>query len=89
MHALDDSWQCGTFEALCMVVCNITILDGASASPGEYLWLIVASWIDESSDMTISFITILKKLFGYSFKYSGTKESEPLGHGHYLLYSTA
>ena len=58
-------WQLGigTPEGLCMVECSIRNLVGASACLGENLWLIVESWVDESSDLTISFTTQFLTLF--------------------------
>ena len=40
-----------------MVVCSSIIVVDVSAWLGEYLWLIVLSWVNESSDLTIYFTT--------------------------------
>ena len=42
-----DNWQKTSKDQL-TVLCGIKILVGANAQLGEYLWLIVALWVDES-----------------------------------------
>ena len=66
-----------------MEVCRIMILLGASAWSIDNLLLIVASCVDESSDMTISVTTILKFILAIHLNMMALEERKSPGHDHY------